>query len=493
MNENLLTQFIVVHDEVHTKTEERLFYPIYSGIDIGADFHVASCIIPEHFRDGKWKRAKTMKFNADSVGISDFLGALRAIQEQLGLKPADFFMLMEPTGGHYSFLLQQVLITEGYSLHMVENSAVKRFREETLGIQEKSYAIDARIMAYMGWHKSLHPDMKSVRLATPVSLAQSIVRTLMRDRWLTTTTLTRRKNQVQQLFQITHPDLKRAFKKLGTPSVLRLAQMYPTALDMKHLSEEELRQAIIKCGAKPIAKKAANTLASVLPHSVAIQVSHITDRQNWLIQEALRLEDSLKNIDENIHNLLHGNPEKGMSPHPYTELLYSLPVMGDGWACTLIGVIGDIERFSTYKEFKKYLGVSAENKQSGTSVKGTHQTNSGVRDSRRVLFQMALVLISRRSGPNVFASYYERLVERQMAKRKAIGHMCGKVAKIIYSILKSGMRYDPRKHALACGIPWADEYNNKAEEVDIEPFEEEAMILAGGYDEKIDDNGHEID
>jgi len=217
MNENLLTQFIVVHDEVHTKTEERLFYPIYSGIDIGADFHVASCIIPEHFRDGKWKRAKTMKFNADSVGISDFLGALRAIQEQLGLKPADFFMLMEPTGGHYSFLLQQVLITEGYSLHMVENSAVKRFREETLGIQEKSDAIDARIMAYMGWHKSLHPDMKSVRLATPVSLAQSIVRTLMRDRWLTTTTLTRRKNQVQQLFQITHPDLKRAFKKLGTP------------------------------------------------------------------------------------------------------------------------------------------------------------------------------------------------------------------------------------------------------------------------------------
>ncbi|WP_371811724.1 transposase [Brevibacillus sp. HB1.3] len=89
----------------------------------------------------------------------------------------------------------------------------------------------------------------------------------------------------------------------------------------------------------------------------------------------------------------------------------------------MIGVIGDIERFSTYKEFKKYLGVSAENKQSGTSVKGTHQTNSRVRDSRRV-FQMALLLISQRSGPNVFASYYVRLVERQMAKRKAIGHTC---------------------------------------------------------------------
>ncbi|MEJ8548868.1 IS110 family transposase, partial [Brevibacillus borstelensis] len=200
----------------------RLFYPIYVGVDIGADFHVATCITPEQFRDGKWKRAKTMKFDADSSGISDFLDALHVVQEQLGLKPIDFFVLMEPTGGHYSFLLQQVLLNAGYSLYMVENASVKKFREETLGIQEKSDAIDARTMAYMGWHKSLHPDMKSVRLASPASLSQSIFRTLIRDRWLLTTTLTRRKNQVQQLFRITHPDLKRAFKKLSNPSVLRL-------------------------------------------------------------------------------------------------------------------------------------------------------------------------------------------------------------------------------------------------------------------------------
>lgn len=65
-----------------------------------------------------------------------------------------------------------------------------------------------------------------------------------------------------------------------------------------------------------------------------------------------------------------GVPEKGIQPHPYTELLLSLPFVSKNTACTLIGVIGDIERFNTYKDFKKYLGVSAENTQSGTSVKG---------------------------------------------------------------------------------------------------------------------------
>jgi hypothetical protein len=68
--------------------------------------------------------------------------------------------------------------------------------------------------------------------------------------------------------------------------------------------------------------------------------------------------------------------------------------MSDAWAYTLIAVIGDFYRFSTYKEFKKYLGVSAENKQSGTSVKGIRQTFSCVRDTRRVMFQMALNLIT---------------------------------------------------------------------------------------------------
>jgi len=41
--------------------------------------------------------------------------------------------------------------------------------------------------------------------------------------------------------------------------------MYPSALDMKDLSEIELREAKTKCGAKATAKKAASELAQVLP------------------------------------------------------------------------------------------------------------------------------------------------------------------------------------------------------------------------------------
>lgn len=465
----------------------RLFYPFYIGIDIGADFHVASCISPEMFRDGKWKRTKVMKFNADSKGITDFLTTLRDIQIKMGLQANDFFMLLEPTGGHYSYLLTRILLDEGYELYQVENKAVKEFRDRTLGIAEKSDAIDARVMAYMGWHKSLHPDLKSVKLVRPASVSQSVFRTLTRDRWLLTTQLTRRKNQIQQLYAITHPDLKRAFKKLGTPSVMKLTLEFPTGKHMAESTEEELRQAIIRAGAKTIATRAAKTLSEYLPNTIAVQTPYLISRQTWLINEALRINESLSEIDESIRTLLFGDPENGVEPHPYTEILFSFPVKSEGWACTLIGAIGDIDRFNTEKEFKKYLGVSAENRQSGTSVKGTHQTFSGVRDTRRVLFQMAIILITGNTKANVFQAYYERLLSRDMSKRKAIGHMCGKIAKVLYSCLKNGHLYDPEKHAAACGIRWDVKYREDLGLVDTETYYDEAAKLAGENLESTED------
>jgi transposase len=201
-----------------------------------------------------------------------------------------------------------------------------------------------------------------------------------------------------------------------------------------------------------------------MPNTIAVPAEHLVERQKWVIEEALRLEESLKLIDQEIHKLLWGDPDKGLDPHPYTEILMSLPFVSENIACTLIGVIGDVERFSTYKEFKKYLGASAENKQSGTSVTGTRQTYSGVRDARGVLYQLALIILANgQKHPTVFKAYYDRKVSEGMNKKKAIGHLCGKIAALIYTVLKNKVKYDPITHAKACGVELDNLYikNNK--------------------------------
>lgn len=261
--------------EAHNEQESQKFYQFYVGIDIGASFHVASCIRYDAFLDPKgiaWKRTKTLKFNSDSVGIVEFLSALKQIEEQFNLNKDDFLILLEPTGGHYSYLVQQVLLNEGYDLFQIENKAVGVFRKN-LGISEKSDSMDAKVMSYMGWHKQLHPNMQGVTLIRPQTVLQSLFRTVMRDRWYLNVQLTRRKNQVQQLLKVTHPDLNKAFKKLSSISVMKLVLQYPTGLHMKETSEDELYHAISKAGAKNVAKKAAKVLAEVMPNTVAVLLS----------------------------------------------------------------------------------------------------------------------------------------------------------------------------------------------------------------------------
>lgn len=60
-----------------------------------------------------------------------------------------------------------------------------------------------------------------------------------------------------------------------------------------------------------------------------------------------------------------------------------------------------------------------------------------------------------------------------MPKMKAIGHVCSKLAHVIYSCLKNGKSYDPRLHALACGIPWEEGFDRRP--TSLAPSEHEAQ------------------
>lgn len=107
MSENTIVLFSFIEESKEKEKEtKRKMYQLFVRIGIGASFHAASCIPFQAFLDPKGTRAKTMKFNADSLGITQFLQALDQMEKQLGIHRLDFLVLLEPTGGHYSYLLQ---------------------------------------------------------------------------------------------------------------------------------------------------------------------------------------------------------------------------------------------------------------------------------------------------------------------------------------------------------------------------------------------------
>lgn len=414
------------------------FYKYYVGIDIGYRFHEACCIPFGTFMDEKqsWKKVKTLNIMADGRGANQLFSYL----EKYSTKTSEFCVLMEATSGYYGFLIMKALEQKGYEILLVESKAVKDFREKNLGMYDKTDKIDAKVMGYMAFQKGITPSTHGIRFVGMSSPSQMVCKHLASERWSLQRQLNRRKNQLQQFINVTHPELKNIFTS-GTarPAARRLVLKYPTAALMANLSQEQLFRDLIEIGAKCLARKKITELVKLLKSNVVLDVPHFVDYQSFLIEDIERLEALIKRLDEQIKVIV--------DEHPYKEILWSLPIMGYTWACTLIGVIGDVNRFLTYKKFKRYLGFTPQNRESGISLRSSHLCFNGVRHTRRVLFQMALTMVAPRTRNNPFCAYYVRLLDRNMPKRKALGHVAGKLAQVMYGCLKYNRLYDPTVHS----------------------------------------------
>ena len=66
---------------------------------------------------------------------------------------------------------------------------------------------------------------------------------------------------------------------------------------------------------------------------------------------------------------------------------------------------------------------------------------------------MAPVLLTPNMKTTPFFEYYEKLVARGMKPATAKGHMAGKLAVVLYGMLKTMTPYDEKKHRKAMGLP----------------------------------------
>ncbi len=120
---------------------------------------------------------------------------------------------------------------------------------------------------------------------------------------------------------------------------------------------------------------------------------------------------------------------------------------------TLTAVIGNIDRFKCYTEFKAYMGWYPRVAKSGTSVNSSGLASKAVRLSRNVLGQMATILLMPNTKTTPYREYYEKLLARGMHSVAAKGHVAGKLAGVLYETLKTMTPYDAKRHRQAMGLP----------------------------------------
>jgi hypothetical protein len=268
----------------------------------------------------------------------------------------------------------------------------------------------------------------------------------------------------------------KTFFRGSTASVAARALLahFPTPQALAEADTEQVSSVLRSANAYKHAKHAAELQQLARSSAGAQMLSQHQWRQGWLIRQLDVLEDARTELLMQMRQVL--------ATHPYTAIIESLPVKSPIWTATLIATIGDVRRFNDHRAFKRYLGWRPEISRSGSSLDQSRLARSGVRIARGALGQMALILLTPNVRSTPFREDYERMVARHVRPATAIGHMAGKLATVLYGMLRTMSVYNEAKHCCEMGLPPLT-----AEELTAEPTLEIAADLVNQLSQPVDE------
>ena len=127
------------------------------------------------------------------------------------------------------------------------------------------------------------------------------------------------------------------------------------------------------------------------------------------------------------------------------RLLVSITGIGPTTALTILGEIGAIQHFGSARQLAAFAGLTPQEVQSGTSLRGkTRLCKLGNARLRKALYFPALVMIRR--CPEIQA-FRQRLLDAGKEKMQVVGAVMHKLIRVIYGVLKSGQEFDAAKLA----------------------------------------------
>jgi transposase len=186
-------------------------------------------------------------------------------------------------------------------------------------------------------------------------------------------------------------------------------------------------------------------------------VRYLADLQQMRQQELNRLQAGVRSpsvtasltehvafLDQQMAALL-GQIRAHIDQHPdlkrQTELLTSIPGIGDLTAFSFLAEVGDLSAFDSADQVAAYAGLTPCQRQSGSSLRGqAHLSRIGNPALRRALYFPALTAM--RHNPPI-AALAQRLTDRHKPKMVVVAAAMHKLCVIAFGVLKSGQPFDP--------------------------------------------------
>jgi transposase len=384
----------------------------YLGIDIGKNTHVASLM------DEKAKIIfKAHSFSNTSEGAKTLL-------ERIAPYAPDLEIGMEATG-HYWLSLYSFLVENHFVVHVINPIQTDGWRKGTEIRKRKTDIIDSVLIADF----IRYGDFIETSLADEDTMS---LRNLSRFRNYLVSSISDLKRKTICVLDQIFPEYHSAFTNIFGKTSKELLLQFNSPSDYEEVTSKQLEELLSQVTLKGFATKKFNAISSLAKTSFGITfcVDSFSFQLKLLIEQINFIEQQVIDVESQMFELL----EKINSP------ITTIPGVGDVTAATILGEIGDINRFSNASKLVAYAVIDASVSQSGEyESTNNRMSKRGSPYLRKALFRAAF--IASNHDP-VFKAYYQKKRREGKHHNVAVGAVARKLCHTIYAVLKNNVPYE---------------------------------------------------
>ena len=391
------------------------------GIDIAKNVHWAGIILP----NGK-EIKKSFSFHNNKKGIESLVETVKNVLTMLNLKKA--IVGMEPTGHYWKSCARYLKKIDWIHVVTVNPKKVKDAKELDDNCQTKNDKKDCMTIARL---------IKDARFFEPY-LPEGIWAEL-RNVSNTRAELVRKQNAVKCRLVATideyFPEYTKVFKNVLSRTSEEILKECPFPEDIKSIGKEELLKHIKKTVKRGYSKKQVETIYELANESIGTTegIEGAKFQLNMYIEEAKLLEEQIKMTEQEL--------EKQLKETGFYESLISIQGIGIVSAATFVGEVGDINRFDSYEQIRRYAGLNLVENSSGNHKGKTTISKRGRSLLRSILYRMAFTMVNKNAEIKELYKYLTTRKENQLKKKQAIVAVIGKILQIIYAVATKNEEY----------------------------------------------------
>ena len=380
----------------------------YVGIDISKYKH-DFCIISN---TGE-VIVENSSFENNKKGFQFFLDQLKPYNKQ------DVQIAFEATG-HYSLNLELFLTNQDYSFMKVNPLVVHQFLKARSLRRTKTDKADSFTMASYLMSTQYKPNSCLLyNIYTLKSLCRSREQ-LIKERSKFEVLLT---NELDKSF----PELKPFFNNMISTTLLFILDKYKNTHHIALMKDYDSIRCISH-GRFTYAKFAQ------LKELAKNSVGHHDENTDLLISTYVSI---INNFNEKIDPI---NKQISTIIKDLNPRMLTIPGLGEISAAIILSEYGDISNFSSPNKMLAFAGLEPSIIQSGTLEHNGKMVKHGSGHLRYVIMNIAMTIL--RYSPTFYDFYLKKRSEGK-CHRVALSHVCKKLIRVIYTLEKNNIDFDP--------------------------------------------------